>query len=58
MPVRMTKGSSNRLSFCDLREAFTIMKNDDLATHWALEHSEDRSFSVWFTLKGLLMFYM
>ena len=46
MPMRMTKGSSNRSSFCDLREVSTLMKDDDVATHWLLEHSEGRVFSV------------
>ena len=46
MPMRMTKGSSNRSSICDLREASNIMKDDDVATHCVLEHSEGRVFSV------------
>ena len=40
MPMRMTKGSSSKLSLRDLREASTIMEEDDVATHGVLEHSE------------------
>ena len=40
MPMPMTKGWSNRSSFCDLRDASTMMEDDDVTTHWVLEHSE------------------
>ena len=48
MPIRlpMTKVSSNRSLFCDPIGASTITEDDDVATHWVLEHSEGGVFSV------------
>ena len=46
MPMQMTKGLSNRSSFCDIGEAFTAMEEDGIGTHWVLEHSDNKGFGV------------